>query len=126
VDDNEFQATMDEAQSAAWCAFKGVCRGLLGKQRQAHYNVLVDELIKSYQQLHCSMSLKLHFLHSPLSFFPVNAGDVSDENGKRFHQETAKMESRYKGKWSPATLADFCWNLMRDEPSTSHKRQRKY
>ena len=23
-------------------------------------------------------------------------------------------------------LADFCWNLKRDKPETSHKRQRKY
>jgi hypothetical protein len=71
------------------------------------------------------MSLKLHFLHSHLSFFSVN-GDVYDENGERFHQSIATMESRYKGKWSPAMLADYCWNLHRDEPDAAFKRQAKY
>ena len=33
------------------------------------------------------MSLKLHFLHSHLYFFPENLGDVSDEHGERFHQD---------------------------------------
>ena len=32
------------------------------------------------------MSLKIHFLHSHLDFFPENLGDVSDEHGERFHQ----------------------------------------
>ena len=71
------------------------------------------------------MSLKLHFLHSHLSFFPEN-GDVSDEHGERFHQSIARMENRYKGKWSPAMLADFCWNLQRDEPNTTYKRKANY
>ena len=31
------------------------------------------------------MSLKMHFLHSHLEFFPENNGDVSDEHGERFH-----------------------------------------
>lgn len=34
-----------------------------------------------------NMSLKIHFLHSHLDFFPENLGDVSDEHGERFHQE---------------------------------------
>lgn len=124
--DNNFEAKMDETELSAWSAFKGVCSGLLGNCKQDNYEVLVDELVKSYEHLGCNMSLKLHFLHSHLSFFPENAGAVSDEHGERFHQDIARMESRYKGKWSPAMLADFCWNLMRDQPHVSHKRQRKY
>lgn len=117
---------MDETELAAWCAFKGVCSDLLGKHKQDHYDVLIDKLIKSYQHLACNMSLKLHFLHLHLSFFPENAGAVNDEHWERFYQEIADMESRYKGKWSPAILANFSWNLMRDEPDISYKRQRKY
>ena len=40
--------------------------------------------------------------------------------------DIARMERRYKEKWSPAMLADFCRNLIRDQPHISHKRQRKY
>lgn len=68
------------------------------------------------------MPLKIHFLHSHVSFFPENAEDVSDEHGEKFHKVIASMENRYKGKWSPGMLADLCWNLKRDTFETSDKR----
>ncbi|UYV63953.1 hypothetical protein LAZ67_2006122 [Cordylochernes scorpioides] len=48
--------------------------------------------------LGCNMSLKIHFLHSHLDFFPDNLGAVSDEHGERFHQDISGMEKRYQGK----------------------------
>jgi len=63
------------------------------------------------------MSLKLHFLDSHLDFFPENCGAVSDEHGKRFHQDISSMEKRYQGKWNCAMLADYCWTLARDTPT---------
>lgn len=81
--DEKFAATMDNHELTAWGAFKQVCQGFLGKYKAANYAASVDELIESYQQLGCNMSLKLHFLHSHLSFFPENE-DVSDEHGERF------------------------------------------
>ncbi|UYV65867.1 hypothetical protein LAZ67_3005761 [Cordylochernes scorpioides] len=65
------------------------------------------------------MSLKIHFLHSHLDFFPDNLGAVSDEHGERFHQAISSMEKRYQGKWSPAMLADDCWALKRDLPQAN-------
>ena len=62
----------------------------------------------------CNMSLKLHFLHSHLYFFPENLGDLSDEHGERFHQDIATMENRYKGKCKLNMMADYCWSLKRD------------
>ncbi|UYV75638.1 hypothetical protein LAZ67_13000813 [Cordylochernes scorpioides] len=44
------------------------------------------------------MSLKIHFLHSHLDFFPDNLGAVSDEHGERFHQAISSMEKRYQEK----------------------------
>ncbi|EFN87281.1 hypothetical protein EAI_04525, partial [Harpegnathos saltator] len=41
------------------------------------------------------MSLKIHFLHSHLDFFPENLDDTSDEQGERLHQDMAKIERRY-------------------------------
>jgi len=60
------------------------------------------------------MSLKIHFLHSHLDFFPENCDAVSDEHGERFHQDISSMEKRYQGKWNCAILADYCWTLARD------------
>jgi hypothetical protein len=48
---------------------------------------------------------------------------VSDEHGKRFHQETATMEKRYQGNWSTSMLADYCRSLARNAPEQLHKRQ---
>jgi len=44
------------------------------------------------------MSLKIHFLHSHLDFFPESCGAVSDEHGERFHQDISSMEKSYQGK----------------------------
>ncbi|GBM61614.1 hypothetical protein AVEN_269524-1 [Araneus ventricosus] len=74
----------------------------------------------------CNMSLKIHFLHSHLEFFPENLGSVSDEHGERFHQDISNMGASYKGKWNPKMLADYCWTVRRDIPHAKHSRQAKY
>jgi len=68
------------------------------------------------------MSIKVHFLHSHLDRFPENCGDVSDEQGERFHQEIKLMEERYQGQWDKRMMADYCWSLKRDT-SVEHSRQ---
>jgi hypothetical protein len=60
------------------------------------------------------MSLKLHFFHSHLNFFPPNLGAVSDEHGEKFHQDIAQVERRYNGKRIEEMLADYCWTLQRE------------
>ncbi|EFN78917.1 hypothetical protein EAI_12044, partial [Harpegnathos saltator] len=57
------------------------------------------------------MSLKLHYLHSHLDFFPDNLGDVSEEQDERFHQDIKEMERRYQERWNATMLADYCWCL---------------
>ena len=60
------------------------------------------------------MSLKLYFLHSHLDHFPENLGDLSEEQGERFHQDMKEMERRYQGRWGKSMLADYLWMLKRD------------
>jgi hypothetical protein len=71
------------------------------------------------------MSLKVHFMDSHLTDFPVNLGAVSDEHGERFHQDIKIMEQRYKGKCIKSMLADYCWTIVRDNPDAEHRRQAK-
>ena len=71
------------------------------------------------------MSLKIHFLHSPLKFFPENLGDVSDEHGERFHQDMKSIEGRYQGFWDEAMMGDYIWFLIRETNPDTNKRQRK-
>ncbi|UYV73516.1 hypothetical protein LAZ67_10003903 [Cordylochernes scorpioides] len=56
-----------------------------------------SQLRERRQALGCNMSLKIHFLHSHLDFFPDNLGAVSDEHGERFHQAISSMEKLYQG-----------------------------
>ena len=75
--------------------------------------MVVSNLIESYEKLGCSMSLKLHFLHSHLNFFRDNLGKVSEEHGERFHQDIQAIEKRYQWRCNKAMMGDYAWNLMR-------------
>lgn len=70
------------------------------------------------------MNLKLHFLHSHIEEFPENLGDYSEEHGERFHQDIKEMEQRYQGRWDINMMADYCWNLKRDNGKMGVKRKR--
>jgi len=91
--------------------FKFVVKGVLGNRRAQNYEDLVEYLLQSYQKLGWNMSLKIHFLHSRLDFFPENCDAVNDEHRERFHQDISSMEKRYQGKWNCVMLADYCWTL---------------
>ncbi|UYV65854.1 hypothetical protein LAZ67_3005714 [Cordylochernes scorpioides] len=120
--DGNFQNSLNEVEAAAWNSFRNVCKNFLGSVKVENYRDIVNDLLLSYKALGCNMSLKIHFLHSHLDFFPNNLGAVSDEHGERFHQAISSMEKRYQGKWSPAMLADDCWALKRDLPQAKKKR----
>ena len=59
----------------------------------------------------CKMLLKKHFLESHLKFFHHNLEDVSNEHDKRFYQDVAIIEKRFKGKCSVGMLADYSVGL---------------
>ena len=120
--DHQFVTTMTAVEARAWKAFSKVVHNFLGNKRADNYTELVEELLLSLQDLGCRMSIKVHYLHSHLSEFPENLGDVSEEQGERFHQDVKVMEERYQGRWNCKMMADYCWSLMRDVPYAVHKR----
>jgi hypothetical protein len=71
------------------------------------------------------MLVKLHFLHSHLDFFPENMRAISVEQGERFQQDISQIEKRYSGKWSQNILADCCWSLIWETPTSECKRQKQ-
>ena len=105
--DAQFDAVLTGVEKEAWDAFKDVVRNFLGNRRASNCAELVTKLLVAYRDLHCNMSLKIHFLDSHLDFFPKHLGAVSDEHGERFHKEIATIEKRYQGKWIPAMLTDY-------------------
>jgi len=123
--DEHFDQILRGFEKNAWKSFKLVVENFLGNKKADNYKELVTRLLSAYQKLGCNMSLKIHFLHSHLDFFPDNCGAVSDEHGERFHQDISTMENRYQRKWSPAMLADYCWTVVRDASDVQYKRQAK-
>ena len=43
----------------------------------------------------CRMSLKIHFLHTHVDFFPANLGTTSDEQDERFHLDIQSINHIY-------------------------------
>ena len=92
----------------AWRAFKWFCANFLGNKKPLLFKMGVENLLEAYKKMGCRMSLKIHFLHSHLDFFPANLGAISDEQGERFHQDIQAMEACYQGFWNEEILADYC------------------
>ncbi len=109
-------------ETSAWRAFVDVVQNFLGKHKSEHYKDLVSNLISTFCDIGANMSIKMHFLFSHLDRFPENLGDVSHEQGERFHQDIKEMETRYQGCWDAVMMADYCWCLKRDTPVAQHSR----
>ena len=124
IKDPDFKSHLNQLELTAWESFIKVVENFLGNRRDENYPKLVDDLLSAYHKMGCRMSLKMHFLHSHLDFFPSDLGAVSDEHGERFHQEISVMESRYKGRLNTSMMGDYCWFLQRDTTDV-HKRKAK-
>ncbi|XP_068201934.1 uncharacterized protein [Palaemon carinicauda] len=120
----KLERAMTKIEKEAWCAFRDVVHGFLGNNKDPNYKQLVAKLIENFRKLGCRMSLKIHFLHSHLDFFPENLGDVSEEQGERFHQDIATMERRYHGRWNTAMMGDYIWSLMREDENMHSRKSR--
>ena len=67
----EFDSRLNLVRLAAWNALKSVVANFLGNHRHEKYADIVDDMLKVYEQLGAHMSLKMHFLHFHLDFFPL-------------------------------------------------------
>ncbi|GFV14773.1 uncharacterized protein TNCV_3959831 [Trichonephila clavipes] len=121
--DAKFEELLNPLEKVAWQAFKNVTQIFGGNIKAENYRDIVHDLITSYKNLGCNMSLKIHFLHSHLDFFPENLGAVSDQHGECFQQEISATEKRYQGKWNANMLADYCWIIKMDTPQAKYKRK---
>lgn len=120
--DDQFEGKLNKKELRAWRAFKEVCFGFLGNHKSESYRRIITELLKAFRSMGCNMSLKIHFLHSHLDFFPDNLGDVSDEHGERFHQDLKIFEKRYQGQHNSNMMADYVWSLKADSSETHNRK----
>lgn len=123
MNDSQFTKSMNGIESNAWCSFVKVVKNFLGNHKSQNYVELVEEMLTNFNKLGCNMSIKIHYLHSHLDRFPENLGDLSEEQGERFHQDIRTMEERYQGRWDTHMMADYCWNLQRYYSRKSYERK---
>ena len=121
--DQKFCDSMNEVELAAWLSFVEVVKNFLGNYRANNYKEIVNNMLGNFRILGINMTIKVHFLHSHLDGFPENRGDVSDEQGERFHQDIKTMEERYQGRWDIKMMADYSWNLKGDVPDSKYSRK---
>ena len=121
--DIQFEQALSPLELNAWLAFKWICTNFLGNTKCPIYKDGIEKLLEAYKEMDCRMSLKMHFLHSHIDFFPENLGAVSDEQGERFHQDIDTLEVRYQEFWNESMMADHCWMLYRDNPDQIFKRK---
>lgn len=121
MNDALFERSMRREEKAAWRSFRDVVGNFLGNHKSPDYREIVQQMLENFHRLGCNMSIKLHFLFSHIDYFPENLGAVSEEQGERFHQELKTMEKRYQGFWNISMMADYCWNLKREEPNKFHR-----
>ena len=89
-DHPNFIASMNDREARAWNAFVNVVTNVLRNIKDDDYVDIVGALMICLHELDCNMSIEVHFLDSYLDRFPENLGDVSDEQGERFHQDIKK------------------------------------
>ena len=114
---------MTEPESIAWKSFVLVRKNFLGNHKAENFEELVETMLINFHDLGANMSIKVHYLFSHLDRFPENLGDLSKEQGERFHQDFKTMEERYQGRWDDHMMANYCWSIMRDCSTTQHKRK---
>ena len=123
IRDGKFEDLLRQIEKSAWKSFKSVVKNFLGNRKAPNYREIVGELLQSYQDMGCNMSLKIRFLESHLDFFPDNLGAVSNEHGERFRQDISALGKRYQRQRSARMLSDYCWTIKREVPDGKHRRK---
>ena len=66
---DEFLETLSAVEKDAWICFPAVVQGFLENNKEDNYAELVANLVKSYGNMGCRMSMKIHILDAHLDEF---------------------------------------------------------
>lgn len=97
MQDSHFESILSVNEKSPWKSFKIVVTEFLEKSENIKENV--TNLLKTFQQMAIKMSLKIHFQHSHLSFFPESLGCMNDEQGENFHRDLKVYEEDIRNFW---------------------------
>jgi len=75
LSDQEFSPKLTDVQKEAWNTFRGVVEGFLGNNKAPDYKKRVEDMLTAFEKQGARMSIKIHFLHAYLNYFPSNLDD---------------------------------------------------
>lgn len=78
----EASFNMNETEKRAWTAYVKVCHRFLGNKIAENYQQILQEILSACKTKFFSL----------IHFFPKNIGVLSDEKGKRLHQDILHIE----------------------------------
>ena len=82
---DEFLETLSAVEKDAWICFAAVVQGFLGNNKEDNSAEIVANLVNSYDNMGCKMSMKVHMLDTHLDEFKEILGAYFEERGERFH-----------------------------------------
>jgi hypothetical protein len=82
--DKDFEKTMNARENEARTTFRSVTENLLGNNKDPNYKNIVETTLENFNKLGCNMSVKVHFLHSHIEYFPENLGCLVKSRVKDF------------------------------------------
>ena len=122
---DEFLETLSAVEKDAWTCFAAVVQGFLGNNKEDNYAEFVANLVNSYGNMGCRMSMKVHMLDAHLDEFIENLGAYFKEHGERFHQDIKDFEIRYQRQYNENMMGDYVWGLIRESDSEYRRKSRK-
>ena len=125
IRDPQFENSMNEVELEAWKAFVLIVKNFLGINKARNYAEPVNNMLTTFRNLGCNMSIKMHCLFSHMDRFPENLCSMRDKQGERFHQDLKEMETRYQSRCDAVMMADYFGNLKWDLPAVEHSRSSK-
>ena len=85
----------------------------------------VANLVNSYGNMECRMSMKVHLLDAHLDEFTENLGAYSDKHDEWFHQDIKDFESRYQGQYNENMMGENIWGLIWESDLEYTRKSRK-
>ena len=96
IKDLQFLSTMTNVEKT-WLSFAEVVSKFLGNTTDLDYHNIVRNMSACFEALGCRMSLKVHFLHAHLDYFPQNLGDMGKNMGNAFTRASKSRKPGIKG-----------------------------
>lgn len=82
-----FKAALNPQEEEAWESFREVVTGFLGNTKADNYKDRVQRLLKGFEKIGARMSIKMHFLHAHLEYFPQNL-EITVRNKVKYFTRT--------------------------------------